>query len=370
MPESLRWGILGTANINRRILPGIRAAGHALSIVGSRDPERGHAAAVEYGAERVGTYEDVLAAPDVDAVYISLPNALHLPWTLRAAEAGKHILCEKPLAPSIAECEEMVAACRQHHVHLVEAFMYRYHPQWDVVRKVVDSGRLGKIRLLRATFTFSLHNPQNIRLSPDLKGGALQDVGCYCINVARWFLGEPTRVRGIASDLRNVGVDTHSAAVLEFPSGALAVLSCSFEMTSQQVVEIVGERGRIEAQTAFVALGDTRVRIVEGDDDRIEVIPAADPYALEVKAMARLIREGVPPLTPASDAAATQAVIAAWKRSDGQSLVRADGSIAGGGYLQTSALKQLDEACRLQLLVRSQSLRNFKLDPPGSLWRR
>jgi xylose dehydrogenase (NAD/NADP) len=313
MPEPLRWGILGTARINRRILPGIRAAGDILAIVGSRDRERAQAAAAEYGAERAGTYEDVLAASDVNAVYISLPNTLHVPWAIRAAEAGKHILCEKPLAPTIAGCEAMVAAAERHGVHLVEAFMYRHHPQWKLVREVIDSGKVGPVRLLRATFTFQLRDPRNIRLSPELGGGALQDVGCYCINVARWFLGEPTQIRGIASDLQGVGVDTHSAAVLEFGSGALAVLTCSFEMTGQQVVEIVGERGRIEVQTAFVCFGDTRVRVVDADGDRVEIIPAADAYALEVAAMDRLIRDGEPSLSPATDAALTQAVIAAWR---------------------------------------------------------
>src|SRR5579884_903904 len=154
MPEPLRWGILGTARINRRILPGIRAAGDTLTIVGSRDPAR--AIAVEYGAKRGGSYDDVLAAPDVDAVYISLPNSLHAPWAIRAAEAGKHILCEKPLAPNVDDCTAMVAAAQRHGVHLVEAFMYRYHPQWKLVRDTIDAGKIGAVRFLRATFTFRL----------------------------------------------------------------------------------------------------------------------------------------------------------------------------------------------------------------------
>jgi xylose dehydrogenase (NAD/NADP) len=313
MPEPLRWGILGTARINRRILPGIRAAGDTLTIVGSRDPDRARAIAAEYGAERGGSYEDVLAAPDVDAVYISLPNSLHAPWAIRAAEAGKHILCEKPLAPNVDDCTAMVAAAKRHGVHLVEAFMYRYHPQWKLVRDTIDAGRIGAVRLLRATFTFRLRDRHNIRLSPELMGGALQDVGCYCVNVARWFLGEPAGVHGVALDLQGVGVDTHGAAVLDYASGAIAMLSCSFETTSQQVVEIVGETGRIEVQTAFVAIGDARVHIVDADGDRTEIIPATDSYALEVAAMGRLIRAGEPVLTPATDAAPTQAVIAAWR---------------------------------------------------------
>ncbi|HVC33048.1 MAG TPA: Gfo/Idh/MocA family oxidoreductase [Chloroflexota bacterium] len=314
MPEGLRWGILGTARINRRTVPGIRAAGHALAIVGSRDLERAQAAAIEYGAERAGTYDDVVAARDVDVLYVSLPNSLHAPWVIRAAEAGKNVLCEKPLAPTVADCEAMAAAAERHGIHLVEAFMYRHHPQWKVVQEVLDSGRIGPVRLLRATWTFRLRDRQNIRLSSELGGGALQDVGCYCINLARWFLGEPTRVRGIASDQQGVGVDTHSAAVLEFASGALAVLTCSFETTNQQVMEIIGERGRIEVPSAFVSFGDTRVRIVDPDDDRTEIVPATDVYALQIAAMGRLIRGGVSSFSPASDAALTQAVIAAWRQ--------------------------------------------------------
>lgn len=316
MPKPLRWGILGSARINRRLLPGIRSAGDVLAIVGSRDRERAQAAATEYGAERAGTYEDVLAAPDVDVVYISLPNSLHAPWAIRAAEAGKHILCEKPLAPTVHDCEAMVAAAQRHGVHLVEAFMYRHHPRWTIVQGIIASGKIGAVRLLRATFAFHLSDRRNIRLRPELQGGALQDVGCYCVNVARWFLGEPKRVRGIAADVQGVGVDTHSAAVLEYESGALAVLTCSFETTGQQVVEIVGERGRIEVEAAFVSFDDTRIHIVDADGERVEVVPAADAYALEVAAMGRLIREGTPPLTSASDAALTQAVIAAWRSGE------------------------------------------------------
>lgn len=313
MSQPLRWGVLGASQINRRALPGILAAGQTIVIIGSREAERARAAAAQYHAERAGTYEDVLAAPDVDAVYISLPNSLHAPWAIRAAEAGKHILCEKPLAPNVADCEAMLTAAQRHGVQLVEAFMYRYHPQWRLVREVIDAGGIGPIRVLRASFAFRLHDRSNVRLSPELGGGALQDVGCYCVNVARWFLGEPARVLGSALDLQGVGVDTHSAAVLEYVSGALALLSCSFETAGEQSVEIVGERGRIEVEAAFVSLGDSRVHIIDAKGDRREIVPPADPYALEMAAMERLIRQGKPSLTPGSDAVATQQVIAAWR---------------------------------------------------------
>jgi predicted dehydrogenase len=313
MSQPFRWGILGTARINRRFVPGLRGAGHTIAIIGSRESARADAAAAEHGAERGGSYEDVLTAPNVDAIYVSLPNGLHRPWSIRAAEAGKHVLCEKPLATTVADCDAMVAASQRHGVHLVEAFMYRYHPQWQVVWRAIESGRLGQIQTLRVSFQFAIRDPRNVRLSPDLAGGSLQDTGCYCVNVARWFLGEPTRVRGISLDRQGVGVDTHNAAALEFASGALAILTCSFETVGVQIVELLCDQGKVTVEPAFTQTSEAHVRIVDAAGDHVEVVPPADPYTLEALAMEHLIREGTPVLTPASDAAATQAVLAAWR---------------------------------------------------------
>ncbi|MBI2941040.1 MAG: Gfo/Idh/MocA family oxidoreductase [Chloroflexi bacterium] len=309
----LRWGILGTARINRRLVPGIRAAGDRLVMIGSRDAERGQAMASELGAERTGSYEDVLAAADVDAVYISLPNGLHAPWTLRAAEARKHVLCEKPMATTVQDCGAMAAACARHGVHLVEAFMYRHHPQWDAVWEVVRSESFGAIRVMRVAFGFNLQRPGDIRLSPELGGGCLQDVGCYCVNVTRWFLGEPDRVLGVTRDPRGVGVDTHAAATLEFNSGALALLECSFESAGHQEVTIIGERGRIDVEPAFLTRGDPRLRVRDAQGERVITVPDADPYAREVMAFDRLVTEGAPLSTTAEDAVRTQRVLAAWR---------------------------------------------------------
>jgi xylose dehydrogenase (NAD/NADP) len=315
MPEPLRWGILGTGGINRRFVPGLREAGHTIAIVGSRTPAKGQAFAAEYGAARAGSYEEVLGAADVDVIYNCLPNGLHAEWSIRAAEAGKHVLCEKPLAPSVADCEAMVAAAQRHGTHLVEAFMYRYHPQWEAVWAAMRSGRLGQVQLLRASFQFPVRDRQNVRLSRELSGGSIQDAGCYCVNVSRWILGEPTRVRGVALDRQDVGVDTHNAAVLEYASGALAVLTCSFETVREQVVQIYGDRGSVTVPVPFTPVGEVRLLFVDADGERTEVIPPANSYGLECLAMERLIRTGAPMLTPASDAAGTQAVIAAWKGS-------------------------------------------------------
>jgi xylose dehydrogenase (NAD/NADP) len=313
MPTPFRWGILGAAGINRRFIPGLKAAGHHIAIFGSRDPTKGRAAATEYGGERFGTYDEVLTATDVDAVYIPLPNSLHVPWSIRAAESGKHVLCEKPLAPSVAECEQMVAAAEKHGTHLVEAFMYRLHPQWNVVREAIGSGRIGEIKTFHAAFQFRTQDRDNIRLNPTLAGGVLQDAGCYCINVARWFLGEPSRVRGIAVDQQGSGVDTHCAAALEFPSGVLATLACSFESIRNQWLGIIGTSGRIEVPEPFLPSGDAIVRIVDDAGLQTVTIPFVNQYALECLAMESLVRDGKSSLSPGTDAAGTQAVIAAWK---------------------------------------------------------
>jgi predicted dehydrogenase len=315
----LGWGVLGTGGIVRRWLPGLRAAGERLVALGSRDPARGRAASAELGALRGGSYEDVLADPAVEAVYVALPNALHAEWTIRAAEAGKHVLCEKPLAPNPAECEAMVAVCAASGVQLVEGFMYRHHPRWRLLRRRLDEGTIGPVRLLRAAFGFRMgpERDADVRLSPELAGGALQDVGCYCVNATRWFLGEPTAVRGRAIDRRGRGVDTHAAAVLEYPDGVLAELSCSLDGALGQTLEIVGERGRIVVPSAFLpGTGEAPLDVVEaGGAAARELVPGVDQYQLEVEAFRDLVRQGTPSPTPGADGAATQRVIAAWRES-------------------------------------------------------
>lgn len=311
----LRWGILGTGGIVRRWLPGFKASGDTLAIVGSRDPARARAAAAELGAERGGSYEDVLAAADVDVLYNALPNQLHVEWTIRAAEAGKPSLCEKPLAPTVEGCQQMVAAAERHGVALVEAFMYRYHPRWARVRQLIDDGRIGPVRFARAAFGFHLGPDRagDVRLSPALGGGATQDVGCYAVNAVRWLLGEPSAVRGWALDRRGVGVDTHAAAVLAYPDGVLAEVACSFDVPLGQLFEVVGERGRIEVPLPFLPRGGSSVRVVVGGDEQVESFPEVDQYGLEVRAVRALLRDGVPSLTPGSDGIANQRVLTAWR---------------------------------------------------------
>lgn len=316
MSAPLRWGILGSGRIARQWVEGLRDTSDRLIAVGSRDRDVACRAADEFGADRAGSYDDVLANPEVEAVYIALPNSMHVEWTVRAAQAGKHILCEKPLAPTPAECERVVAAGASRGVHLVEAFMYRYHPRWQAVWRAIEADRIGPIRLLRATFGYSMgvDRATDIRLNPSLAGGAIQDVGCYCVNVARWFLGEPDDVRGFAIDRRDAGVDTHSAAVTRH-GDAMAELACTFDGPLGQSVEIIGERGRIDIPIAFVVRGEAGLTITDQSGEHRETFAPVNQYGLEIKAFHALVRFDTPSLTPGSDAIATQRVIAAWQAS-------------------------------------------------------
>jgi predicted dehydrogenase len=238
---------------------------------------------------------------------------LHREWTIRAADAGKNVLCEKPMATTVADCQAMVAACQRNGVHLVEAFMYRHHPQWNIVWDALNAGKIGKIETLRSSFQFMTRDSGNVRLSAPLEGGALQDAGCYAINACRWFLGEPSLVRGISVDRQGYGVDTHNAAALEFPSGALALLSCSFETALSQSLELIGDKGRIDVEIPFLPLVESHIRIVNAEGNRLVKVPLRNQYIDQALDFEALIREGKPNLTPGTDAAATQAVIAAWK---------------------------------------------------------
>lgn len=310
---TFRWGILGTGRINVRVLPGFQEAGHAIAVVGSRDPERARAHAAELGAERTGSYDDVLAAADVDGVYVSLPNALHVPWTIRALEAGKPVLCEKPMAPTVEECRTMAAAAERTGQPLAEAFMYRHHPRWAVVRRILDAAEIGELLTVRAAFGFRLDRADDIRLSPALGGGATQDVGCYAVNLVRWFLGEPKAVHGVVVDSRGVGVDTHGAAVLEYATGQLGEVETSFDSPMGQRAEFVGTRGTIVVPEPFLPRTDGSVRVVTPAGERVEPVPLDNQYARQFRAFERLVREGEPVPTPGTDAEGTQAVIAAWR---------------------------------------------------------
>jgi xylose dehydrogenase (NAD/NADP) len=301
-----RWGILGCARIARRgLIPGIRASEtgtlHALA---SRDPATAWAWAEEFGVPRAfGSYQELLDDPDVDAVYIPLPNELHQPWVLAAADAGKPVLCEKPLAIDAREAALMVEHCRRRGVLLMEAFMWRHQPRTRELRALVDGGAIGELRLIRSSFSFPIA-PGDWRLDPSRGGGALWDVGCYGVSTARFFAGsEPVVSRAIAH-LGPHGVDMSLAAVMEFPGGVLAAIDCSFEQPFECRYELVGSRGVIEVPDAYLppAHGNPTARlrtIGTGSDsdsaaDQIQMLEfePLDQYAAMVDAFASSVAAG------------------------------------------------------------------------------
>jgi predicted dehydrogenase len=254
MGARLRWGILGCARITRRgLVPGILASEtgvlHALA---SRDPAAARAWAGEFGVSRAhASYRVLLDDPDVDAVYIPLPNELHRPWVTAAADAGKHVLCEKPLALDAREAGAMVQHCRSRGIVLMEAFMWRHQPRTLQLRRLVREGAIGDLRLIRSSFSFPIA-PGDWRLEPARGGGALWDVGCYGVNAARLFAGsEPASLRSFART-GPTGVDLSFAALLEFPGGVLATVDCSFEQPFRCTYELVGTCGVIEVPDAYL----------------------------------------------------------------------------------------------------------------------
>ncbi|OIQ11009.1 Gfo/Idh/MocA family protein [Neomoorella thermoacetica] len=290
--QKIRFGILGAARIaHKKLLPAIRAAANA-DVLGlaSRDQERAREIAEVHGIPRIyPSYEALLDDPEIDAIYIPLPNSLHREWTIRAAEKGKHILCEKPAALNAQECEEMIAFCREHSVLFMEAFMYRFHPQHIRVREIISSGRIGEPLLIRAHFSFSLNEPsEDIRLVPELGGGALYDVGCYCINISRWyFSAEPFRVY-VTAKLNEV--DIASVGILEFPDGKMAIFDCALDRCWRQGCEVVGTRGKIEIPLPFNPEKEPTSLFISMDGQIMEEkIDGCDQYQLQVESFAQAI---------------------------------------------------------------------------------
>jgi D-xylose 1-dehydrogenase (NADP+, D-xylono-1,5-lactone-forming) len=254
LQRSIRWGILGCARIaSRGLIPGIAASNSGiLHSIASRDLDVSQAWATKYDfSHAYGTYQALLAGPELDAVYIPLPNELHKPWVLAAADAGKHVLCEKPLALDAHEAAAMVDACRKRGVILMEAFMWRHQPRTLGILQMLRQREIGELRLIRSAFSFPI-SPDDWRLDPSRGGGALWDVGCYGLNAARLFTGEePTRFRTLTRKGPS-GVDLSLTAILEFPSGVLAQIDCSFEQPFRCSLELSGTLGMIEIPLAYL----------------------------------------------------------------------------------------------------------------------
>ncbi len=303
MSDRVRFGVLGCASIAvNKVIPGMqRSEWCEVVAIGSRDADRAAAAAASLGiVTSHGSYDDVLADDDVEAVYIPLPNHLHSEWTQRAAAAGRHVLCEKPLGLDVAEVVGMVDACRDAGVLMMEAFMYRHHPLWLRTHELVAEGAIGELLAIQARFTYHNLDPANIRNIADYGGGAAMDIGCYPINVARWFFdSEPTAVSAAVRRDESFGTDALTSAVLDF-DGRHATFTCSTQLEPDQRVHLLGSAGRLEVEIPFNIPPDrpTRVVLTAGGDPPVAPqqtvfeLPAADQYAAMADAFATAVRAG------------------------------------------------------------------------------
>lgn len=305
--RKLKWGILSTARINRRFIPALgKSSRSQLAAVGGRDPERTRDFTVRWGIGEVEpSYQAVLDRTDIDAVYIPLPNSLHCRWAIRSARAGKHILCEKPLGLTAAEAEAMAAAAGENGVVLMEAMAYRYHPQFLRLVELLRQGAIGKVRLIRSWFRFTLPAGKNIRWSPKLGGGVLLDVGCYPVNFSLAVAGELPAAVSSSRRLGPSGADILTAGRLEFPSGIIAQFDCAFVLPYGAGAEVIGERGAIRIvhpwQPDTDGKGSGLIRVDPEDRETLIPTPPADPYLCEIEAMERTVLDGIPSPYPVGE---------------------------------------------------------------------
>lgn len=311
---ALRLGLLSTARINDAVIGGASTSSEVdVVAVASRDAARARKYADARGiALSFGSYEELLASDEVDAVYVSLPNALHVEWSIRAVEAGKHVLVEKPLSARVSEVERAFDAAEAAGRVLTEGFMWRHHPQTRRLEALVADGAIGEVRLIRAAFSFPSPGPENVRWSPDLAGGSLMDVGCYGISAARLFGGgEPTDVCGFGID--RGGVDSRFAAVLRFgDDGPLATIDCGMDLPRRGSLELVGAEGTLRLDDPWHAK-DPGVVLVRDDGSKPErfAVERVSSYQCELDDLADAVRSGRPPLLGREDAVGQARVLEA-----------------------------------------------------------
>jgi predicted dehydrogenase len=322
--KKVRWGVLGAAKIAvEKVIPAmLRGEWCEVAGLASRDLDRARRAADKLGVPKAyGSYEELLADPDIEAVYNPLPNHLHVPLSVKAAEAGKHILCEKPVSLNVAEALELLAAGARNGVRIQEAFMVRTHPQWLAVIELLRSGRVGDLRAVTCVFSYFNRDASNIRNRPEMGGGALMDIGCYPVNLSRFAFGdEPRRVIGLIERDPDWGVDRLTSAMLDFPTGH-ATFTCSTQFAPYQRMQFFGTRGRIEVEIPFNSPNDRPTRILVSDNSNtssgVEIIelPTCDQYTIQGDLFSRAIREGTETPLPLEDSINNMAVIEAIFRS-------------------------------------------------------
>ncbi len=324
--KKIRWGILSTANIGRKcVIPAILGGREGVVVaIASRDAGKASLVAAQFGIPRsFGSYQQLVDDPDIDAIYNPLPNHLHVEWTVKALEAGKHVLCEKPIGLNATQAHAIIAARDRTGRCVLEAFMVRYHPQWHRIRELLRSGRIGEVRAIQSAFMFRMIDPNNVRNQPDIGGGALYDVGCYPIVTARYaYDAEPERVIALVDQDPQFHVDRLTSGLLAFPDGRQLVFSSSLQLATHQRVVMLGSEGRIEVMVPFTPRENLRCRIVidsgarqDGASAEIEELDPVDQYALQCDTAARVFRGEVAPEFPIEDAIANMRVIDALYRS-------------------------------------------------------
>jgi predicted dehydrogenase len=315
----LRWGILSTAKIGlEHVIPAMqRGQLTTVNAIASRDLAKAQQAASQLNIPKAyGSYEELLADPEIDAIYNPLPNHLHIPWTAKAAEAGKHVLCEKPLSLTAAEAETLLEVRARTGVQIAEAFMVNSHPQWQRVRALLEAGRIGELRAISGVYSYFNNDPANVRSKVEWGGGGLMDIGCYLIHLSRYaFRQEPRRVVGLIERDPQLGIDRLASALLDFPGGQTA-MTCGTQLLPHQQIQILGTRGCITLEIPINALPDRPARLtldssgdLRGAGITTETIPACDQYTLQGDDFARAVFEGSPVQVPLEDSIQNMAVI-------------------------------------------------------------
>lgn len=320
MSKDISWGILSTANIGiNHVIPAIQGAPHCkVTAIASRDVDRAKVVADQLGIKKAyGSYEELLADPSIDAIYNPLPNHLHVPWTIKAMEAGKHVLCEKPIALTAPEAEQLIKVRERTGKLVAEAFMVRFHPQWLRAREIVESGRVGEVKAIQTFFSYFNADPENVRNMATIGGGGLYDIGCYAVATARFiYASEPERVIGSFEKDPAFGTDRLCGALAVFPEGRQLSFICSTQLVPYQRVQICGTQGRIEIEIPFNAPSQASCRLFVDDGSDLagagisaERFPICNQYSLQASAFARAVLEEAPWPYPIEDAVCNMRVI-------------------------------------------------------------
>jgi len=314
--SKISWGILSTAKIGiEKVIPAMQQSKYCdISAIASRDYDKAKAAADKLNIPKVyGSYEQLLTDPDIQAIYIPLPNHMHVPWSVKCLEAGKHVLCEKPAAMNVTEAQELLEDSKKYpNLKIMEAFMYRFHPQWQKTKQLVTNGKIGQLKTIQSFFSYYNIDPDNIRNKSEYGGGGLMDIGCYCISLSRFLFGtEPEKISGIIEYDDKFKVDSFASGILDFGNGTSS-FTCSTQLNPYQRVNILGTKGRIEIEIPFNAPPDKPCRIFlqEGKKDIEEIVfEICDQYTIQGNLFSQAILNDSQVPTPLEDAVANMKVI-------------------------------------------------------------